>query len=72
MVQLTQRHLVRKTDFPLLPSFPFPAPCLQSRLQGLCWALCLKGWLSSDLTPTAQAGKQPLSIEAAGKTSALH
>lgn len=72
MAQLTQRHLVRKTDFPLLPSSPFPAPRRHSRLRGLCWALCFEGLARGDLTLTAQAGKQALSIEAAGKASALH
>lgn len=46
MAQLTQQHLGRKTNFLLLPSSPFPAPHLHSRLQGLCWALCLRGWLA--------------------------
>lgn len=70
MAQLTQRHLVRKTDFPLLPSSPFPAPRRHSRL--LVLGFVFEGLASSDLTLTAQAGKQALSIEAAGKASALH
>lgn len=71
MAQLTQRHLVRKAHFPLLPSSPFPAPLLPSRLQ-LVLGFVSEGLASSDLPLTAQAGKLALSIEAAGKASALH
>lgn len=40
MAQLTQRHLVRKTDFPLPPSSPFPSPSpsLQTTKPEVCRA----------------------------------
>lgn len=53
MAQLAQRHLVRKTDFPLPPSSPFPSPSPSLQTVKLVLScsgfsslpLCLRGWL---------------------------
>lgn len=53
MAQLTRRHLVRKTDFPLPSSSPFPSPSPSLQTMKLVLGcssfssmpLCLRGWL---------------------------